>query len=67
MYKCNSWSRKQTGEKLFHCDVCFICSIGRASLAFAIIASLGTVRAQPRFRSHVKSLGDFSLLQITAI
>ena len=30
-----------------------------------IITSLGTVRAQPRFRSHVKSMGDFRLLQIT--
>ena len=51
-------------------------SIGRASLVFilrdvtrfhAIIGSLGTVRAQPRFRSHVKSMGDFRLLQITVI
>ena len=33
----------------------------------AIIGSLGTVRAQPRFRSHVKSMGDFRLLQITVI
>ena len=33
----------------------------------AIIVSLGTVRAQPRFRSHVKSMGDFRLLQITVI
>ena len=33
----------------------------------AIIGSLGTVRAQPRFRSHVKSMGDFRLLQITEI
>ena len=32
-----------------------------------IIASFGTVRAQPRFRSHVKSMGDFSVLQITEI
>ena len=33
----------------------------------AIIGSLGTVRAQPRFRSHVKSMGDFRLLQLTVI
>ena len=33
----------------------------------AIIGSLGTVRAQPRFRSHVKSMGDVRLLQITVI
>ena len=33
----------------------------------AIIVSLGTVRAQPRLRSHVKSMGDFRLLQITVI
>ena len=33
----------------------------------AIIGSLGTVRAQPRFWSHVKSMGDFMLLQITVI
>ena len=33
----------------------------------AIIGSLGTVRAQSRFRSHVKSMGDFRLLQITVI
>ena len=32
-----------------------------------IIVSLGTVRAQPHFRSHVKSMGDFRLLQITVI
>ena len=32
-----------------------------------IISSLGTVRIQPRFRSHVKSMGDFSLLQITVL
>ena len=36
-------------------------------LARPIIASFGTVRAQSRFRSHVKSMGDFSVLQITAI
>ena len=47
--------------------------IGRASLVLilrdvhTIIGSLGTVRAQPRFRSHVKSTGDFRLLQITVI
>ena len=33
----------------------------------AIIGSLGTVRVQPHFRSHVKSMGDFRLLQITVI
>ena len=33
----------------------------------AIIGSLGTVRDQPRFWSHVKSMGDFRLLQITVI
>ena len=33
----------------------------------SIIASFGTVRAPSRFRFHVKSMGDFSLLQITAI
>ena len=33
----------------------------------AIIGSLGTVRAQPRFRSNVKSMGEFRLLQITVI
>ena len=33
----------------------------------AIIGSLGTVRAQPCFQSHVKSMGDFRLLQITVI
>ena len=33
----------------------------------AIIGSLGTVRAQPRFRSHVKSMGDFRLLQINVM
>ena len=33
----------------------------------AIIGSFGTVRAQPRFRSHVKSMGDFRLLQLTVI
>ena len=32
-----------------------------------IISSLGTVRAQPRFQSHVKSMRDFSLLQITVL
>ena len=32
-----------------------------------IIASFGTVIAQPHFRSHFKSMGDFSALQITAI
>ena len=32
-----------------------------------IIVSLGTVRAQPHFRSHVKSMGDFRLTQITII
>ena len=32
-----------------------------------MIASFGTVRAQPRFRSHVKSMGVFSLLQLIAI
>ena len=32
-----------------------------------IIASFETVRAQPHFQSHVKSTGDFSLLQLTAI
>ena len=41
--------------------------IGRASLVFILRGSLGTVRAQPRFRSHVKSMGDFRLLQITVI
>ena len=33
----------------------------------AIIASLGTVRALSHFRSHVKSIGDFMLLQIPII
>ena len=33
----------------------------------AIIGSLGTVSNQPHFRSHVKSMGDFRLLQITII
>ena len=49
-------------------------TIGRASLAFVmryeihgVIASLRTVRAQPRFRSHVISVGYFSLLQINTI
>ena len=32
-----------------------------------IFVSLGTLIAQPRFWSHVKSMGDFSLLQIIAI
>ena len=32
-----------------------------------IIISLGTVRAQSRFRSHFKSMGDFSLLQIAVL
>ena len=32
-----------------------------------IIASLGTVSAQPCFRSHVKFMGDLSLLQMTVI
>ena len=33
-----------------------------------IIASLGTVLSgQPRFWSHVKSMGDFSLLQLFVI
>ena len=46
-------------------------AIGRASLVFILRDvsrfTLGTVRAQPRFRSHVKSMGDFRLLQITVI
>ena len=47
-------------------------AIGRDSFALILrdvtrftITLLGTVRAQPRFRSHVKSMGDFGLLQIT--
>ena len=50
--------------------------IGRASLVFILrdvtrftplLARLVQLRAQPRFRSHVKSMGDFRLLQITVI
>ena len=34
---------------------------------YGIFASLGTGSVQPRFRSHVKSMGDFSLLQVMVI
>ena len=33
----------------------------------SIIASFGTVRAQPHFLSHVRSMGEFSMLQMTTI
>ena len=41
-------------------------AIGRASLMF-ILHDVGTGIPQPHFRSHVKSIEDFRLLQIIVI
>ena len=60
------WTLLQAGPHCNRARKSRVCFAWRYEI-HGIITSLGTVRAQPRFRSHVKSMGDFSLLQITVL